>query len=130
MKGVFTMSKTYYISNHAAKRMESRNISREKVEEILSCGQVFAGKHGCHRAKQWEHVGKSVICREVVFSKEHDVIITVMETITPASRVKDDCEIYRKKLKGYKHRKRSLAEKESDRCFREEYGYYNMRFSA
>ena len=41
-------------STHALKRMEERNISKEKIEQIIECGNVYGGKEGKHVIKYTE----------------------------------------------------------------------------
>ena len=79
------MDKVIHYTKHALNRMESRNISVDKVEQILNAGQVFSADSGCHRAKLQEFTGKNIIRHEIVFCKSENRIISVWKSIKPFS---------------------------------------------
>ena len=123
--------RTFRISAHAFGRMATRNISRSKLAEIIYCGQVYSEGNGHHRAKLYERAGKSEICYEAVFSKNDNAIISVWSNIKPVIRSgnEENGKTYMK-TKVYKQRKRALREEEFDSWCREEYGNYQLPFTA
>jgi hypothetical protein len=117
-------------SKHAGKRMVSRNISRDKIEQILSCGKIFSCGNGHHKAKFLESVGKNFIRYEVIFDKRSMTVITLWTRFIPADQRsgEEDNGEFRKKLHNYKFRKRFLAEKDLAEFHEEEMRRFN--FSA
>ena len=124
------MEKTFRFTNHALDRMEARNVSETKVAQILASGQIFAGKHGLHRAKIWEHTKNTVDKYVVVFSKSDHLVITVERTASPIGKGECGNLSFTQERKSYRQRKRVLQEREFDAWCREEYNSFNLRFTA
>lgn len=124
-------NRSFRITDHAYRRMESRNITHGKLAEIMGCGQVFSGGRGLYRAKLYQRAGKSEICYEAVFSKQNRTIISVWENVKPLapSDHEENGKVYTR-TKIYKQRKRALREQEFNSWCREEYGSYNLSFPA
>lgn len=123
------MDKVIRYTKHALNRMESRNISVDKVEQILNAGQVFSADSGCHRAKLQEFTGKNIIRHEIVFCKSENRIISVWKSIKPFScRTEGFSKRHEQRI--YKLRKQALRERDFNSYCREEYGNYNLQFSA
>lgn len=124
-------NRSFRLSWHALNRMETRNISPEKLAEIMKCGQVYSGGNGRYRVKLFQRTRKSEICYEAVFSKQDKVIISVWETTIPLNRTDDEEKgKSHTKIRLYKQRKRALREQEFNSWCREEYGSYNLSFPA
>ena len=120
----------FTISDHALKRMESRNISRVKLAQVIFRGKQFACSNGRYKSKLWERTGNNLICYHAVFAKQTQTVVTVWTTESHIKQRKaENNKVYRP-LKAYKHRKRTLLEMEFDSYCREEYNNYNLSFSA
>ena len=124
-------NRTFHISQHTLSRMATRNISHSKLAEIIFCGRIYSSGKGNYRAKLYERAGKREICYEAVFSKSDRCIISVWSNIKPVLRDEnEDTDKKYSKFRIYKQRKRALKEQEFDFWCREEYGNYNLLFSA
>ena len=64
-------------TNHALSRMEERNISKEKVLEMLRLGQTFSSSNGTYIVKYLEVCGSITRNYRIIYSKRDDVVITV-----------------------------------------------------
>ena len=124
------MNTVYRYTHHALSRMESRKVSAAKVAQIISCGQIFLTKKGLFKAKVWEHYGKTVEKYAVVFSKSDHVVVTVEHSLSPCKSNSPESDSFFRQRKIHRMRKRAAREQEFDSYCREEYEYYNLKFSA
>ena len=67
----------FNFTNHALNRMNERNISQDKIEEIINSGQTFCGKNGRYIIKHFEIVGSIIRNYRIIFSKLDNLVITV-----------------------------------------------------
>ena len=123
------MNNTLRYTNHALDRMEARNISETRVAQTMFCGKVSAAGEGLSRAKSWEYDGNRLICHEVVFSKERNLIITVWDVSTPF-KISQERLSKRQEHRISKPRRQAAMKREFDAWCREEYNACNLRFSA
>ena len=124
-------NKMFYITDHALKRMESRNISRVMLARIIFRGQIFSCGDGRFKAKYRERVGKSEICYEAIFSKQDNIVFTVWSNIRPCRYdIEGNEDKPYMKHKVYKRRKRMISEREFDAYCREEFSECNLRYCA
>lgn len=123
------MSNVFQFSNHAMSRLESRQISRDKVVKAVFCGQVFSSGKGLYKAKLWEHNGKMVDEYIVVFSKADKKVVTVEHNVKRADSFDEEHSKHQIR-KIFKQHKRSVREREFNDWCREEYRHYNMPFPA
>ena len=123
------MDRVIRYTTHALNRMESRNISSDKVAQILYFGQVFSADNGKYRAKLQEFTGKSIIRHEVVYAKSENLVITVWKETKPFLLRKEKWSKHQEQ-RIYKHRKQTQREQEFNTYCREEYEHYNLQFSA
>lgn len=119
-----------HFSIHAYKRMCARDISSKKLAQIVSHGQIYSTGNGRHVVKFYEHAGKSEFLYEAVISKKDHVLITVWKSSKRYRGGEEEQEKQKRSNKQYKQRKLELKNRDYDSYCSEEYGYYNMRFSA
>ena len=113
-------------SNHALERMNERNISFEKVEEILECGKFFSTGNGNYRVKMTELIGKTLVLHQIVFSKQSKKVITVWNSKKPYKNRDSAEDRLRSSLKQYRKRKQALREKSFFDYSREECRYWHI----
>ena len=125
------MNPEFHYTYHALDRIETRQVSKAKVEQILSSGEIFSSDDGLHKAKFKEYSRNTVDKYVVIFSKQNKLIVTVEHNVCSIKKNSKPGDIsnYRSR-KIYKHRKRACEEREFNTYCREEFERYNMRFSA
>lgn len=121
--------KSFFITDHALSRMESRQISRLTLAKIIFTGQVFSRGNGRFIAKLKQRVGNSIISYSAVFSKKNGVIYTVWSSIKPYKKYVDE-EKQKAHKKFYKQRKRMIADNDFNTYCREEFSEYSIRRCA
>ena len=124
------MNRIFQLSNHAMDRMATRQVSNFKVAQTLFQGQIYAAGRGLFKALLYEHYGKIVDRYTVIFSKQDNLVVTVEHTVRRVENTEEEPLSKRKLRKIYKQRKRALQEQEFDSWCREEYGNYNLSFTA
>lgn len=120
------MNKFNY-SKHALKRMEERNISEDKIELIMECGQMFYSGNYKYVIKYSEITGSISINYRVIYHKSDKTIITVYVF---EKRIKEEtisCDKTKGIKKAFKNKKRSIKKQEEDEYYEEELKKFNIR---
>lgn len=114
------MSKMNF-TNHALSRMQERNITIGKINEIMRLGQTFASNSGRYIVKHFEVVGTISKNYRVVFSKQDNLVITVYYF---EKRYDEDKAMRKNKTRSerkiIKHKKTTMKQKDADDYFEEE----------
>ena len=123
------MNKALRFTNHALDRMETRNISETRVAQTMFCGQIREAGNGLFKARSWEYTGNDLICHEVIFSKEENLIVTVWNVSKPF-KIRQEKMSKHQEHKIFKQRKQAFLKQEFDSWCREEYNACSLRFTA
>lgn len=108
-------------TNHALNRMNERNISQDKIEEIIECGQTFCGKNGRYIIKHFEIVGSIIRNYRIIFSKIDNLVITVYcfeKKFDERISIRKDKTKSQRKI--FKQKKKTLKKIEDDDYFKKE----------
>ena len=108
-------------TNHALNRMNERNISQDKIEEIIECGQTFCGKNGRHIIKHFEIIGSIIRNYIIIFSKLDGLVITVYcfeKKFDKSFSIRKDKTKSQRKI--FKQKKKTLKQIEDDDYFKKE----------
>ena len=114
------MSKLNFTS-HAVSRMQERNITTSKINEIMRLGQTFASTSGKYIVKYFEIVGTISKNYRLIFSKQDNLVITVYyfeKKYDENKSIRKNKTCSEKKI--IKHKKRSIKQKDADDYFEEE----------
>ena len=114
-------------STHALKRMEERNISKEKIEQIIECGKVYGGKEGKHIIKYTEIKGSIYINYRIIFSKKNKVVVTLYVFEKKINKNYVSGERSKGAAKMIKLKKRNLKQKDDEDYHNEELKRYNIK---
>ena len=114
-------------STHALKRMDERNISKEKIEQIIECGKVFGGKEGKHIIKYTEIKGSIYINYRIIFSKKNKVVVTLYVFEKKINKNYVSGEKTKGVKKMFKNKKIELKQKDDEDYYNEELKKYNIK---
>lgn len=117
----------YNYTIHALKRMEERNISKEKIEQIMETGQMFYSGNYKYVVKYLEIVGSITRNYRIIYHKSNKTIITVYVF---EKKLDDSFVSYGERSKGFKkavkNKKKAIKQQLDDEYFNEELKRFNL----
>ena len=117
----------YNYTIHALKRMDERNISKEKIEQIMETGQMFYSGDYKYVVKYLEIVGSITMNYRIIYHKSNKTIITVY---TFEKKLDDSFVSYGERSKGFKkavkNKKKAIKQQLDDEYFNEELKRFNL----
>lgn len=118
---------SYNYTTHALKRMEERNISKEKIDQIMETGQMFYSGNYKYVIKHFEIAGTITRNYRIIYHKSSKTIITVYVF---EKRFDESFSCFGERAKGYKksvkNKRRAIKQQLDDEYFEEELKRFNL----